>query len=137
MKMIRLLLLPLLLCGAQPLEASTTRDAMRLLTGVVILWAAILCFQNARTAATNLAADPAFIDQLRNNSITRQLLQLLPEKTLSDLTTSGFEAIRVSLGSETTQMRIAKLCGWSMATLITTYAGFAEFLKGLRGEYQT
>ncbi len=135
--MIRLLILPLLLCGAPPLEASTTRDAMRLLTGVAILWVAITCFQNARTAATNLAADPAFIEQLRNNSITRQLLQLLPEKTLSDLTASGFETIRVSLGSETTQMRIAKFCGWSMATLMATYAGFAEFLKGLRGECQT
>jgi len=133
----KLFLLPLIALPTlwtQPCDAGVTRDVGKILVGIALLYTAYACFLQARTAATNLAADPAVTEQLRNNPFTRKLLEIVPEKTVMELMTNAVEKTKVAMSSETTQMRIAKLCGWSIATLGFAYSGIAEFLSGLRGE---
>lgn len=133
----RLLIIPLICVPsfwAEPCHAGVTRDVSKILVGLALVYTAYICFLQARTAATNLAVDPAVTEQLRNNPFTRKLLEIVPEKTVMELMTNAVEKTKVAMSTETTQLRIAKLCGWSLATIGFAYTGLAEFLSGLRGD---
>lgn len=133
----RLFVIPLICIPSlwtAPCDAGVTRDVGKILVGLALVYTAYICFLQARTAATNLAADPAVTEQLRNSPFARKLLEIVPEKTVMELMTNAVEKTKVAMSNETTQMRIAKLCGWSVATVGFAYTGIAEFLSGLRGE---
>jgi methyl coenzyme M reductase alpha subunit len=117
-----------------PCNGGVARDVSKILLGAALIYTAYVCFGQARTAANNLAADPVFIGEIRENPLTRKLLEMLPEKTAGGLLKSFLNQTKIALSDETTEMRIGKLCGWSAATGCFAYCGLTGFLSGIRGE---